>query len=554
MPMASADGRFHIVYNGEIYNRLDLRANLVARGVVLRTTTDTEVILKLWELEGPQMLDRLDGMFAFAIWDSAQRELFAARDRVGEKPFYYALRDGQLFFASEPKALFAGGVRAEFDTDTWTEIMTFSSVVGERTPYRGVKQLLPGHWLRVGTSGTDTGRWWRFPAERTGRANGEIGSIIEASVGRRLIADVGVGTLLSGGLDSSAITAVATSLSERKLAAFTVRYDVAAADEGEYATAAAEHIGVDHHEVRVPRDDLPALIADAAWHLDEPLAFNATGEMLAVSRYARRFVRVLLTGESADELFGGYGRVRLYRYPWLVSLTGRPLAPFRQHLRYASRWHRAATAVGLSRAEWIAGSYANGDPNRFTSAPLAEWAPYRAAVAADAVADYADPVLQALAYERMTHLPSILATGDRMTMGAGMEARLPFTDPRLLDYSARATKADLFQGPHGKKPLRMAMAGRLPAVTLDRRKRGWTSPYAVYLRQVPDLRNWLSTVAAHEVVAASPLGETAARRTIDAFLAGDDRQARDAWTLGRIVLWHQVCIEGRRYPIDGAMA
>jgi len=208
----------------------------------------------------------------------------------------------------------------------------------------------------------------------------------------------------------------------------------------------------------------------------------------------------------------------------------------------------------LSRAEWIAASYANGDPNRFTRAPLSEWAPYRAAVAADAVADYEDPVLQALAYERMTHLPSILATGDRMTMGAGIEARLPFTDPRLLDYSARATKADLFHGPHGKKPLRTAMAQRLPAVTLDRRKRGWTSPYSVYLRQVPELRNWLSTVAAHEVVAASPLGEAAARRTIEAFLAGDDRRAHDAWTLGRIVLWHQVCIEGKRYPFDGAAA
>jgi asparagine synthase (glutamine-hydrolysing) len=551
MPMASADGRYHIVHNGEIYNRPELREELLAQGVALHTTTDTEVIVALYALHGPAMLDRLDGMFAFAIWDSVRHELFAARDRVGEKPFYYAADRGRFLFASEPKALFAAGVPAAFADETWLELLTFRSVAGERTVYRGVSSLLPAHWLRVGETGVESGRWWTFPTSGAAPAKGSFGPLFEASVGRRLIADVPVGTLLSGGLDSSAITAVAASLSQRRLPAFTVRYDGHEMDEGEFAAAAAQKAGVEHHEVRVPAEDVPGLLADATWHLDEPINFPASPEILAVSRYASRHVRVLLTGETADELFGGYGRLRLYRYPQLVGLAGRVLSPFRRRLRFGSRWARAVASTSMGRADWIAASYADGDPARFTRVPLAEWAPYRARVAAEAVRDYTEPVTQALAYERQTHLPSIVATGDRMTMAAGIEERLSFTDPALLDFAGRARKADLFRGAQGKQPLREAMAGRLPQVVLDRRKRGWTSPYATYLREMPVLRNWLSQVPGHDIVARSELGRQGAQQVIDEFLAGDARRSRDAWMIGRVVLWHQVCVEGNRHPFGG---
>jgi asparagine synthase (glutamine-hydrolysing) len=331
-----------------------------------------------------------------------------------------------------------------------------------------------------------------------------------------------------------------------------VRFDGTFADEGVYADAAARHIGVEHHEVRVPRDELPQLVADMAWHLDEPMAFMATAEILAVSRYARRHVEVLLTGETADELFGGYTRMRLLRYPRLVAATGRVLRPFRGRLRHGSRWYRAASSAMVSPAEWIAASYADGDPTRFSAAPLGEWAPFRAQAAEQAVQEHRDPVIQALAYERLTHLPPILMTGDRMTMGAGIEARLPFTDPRLLDLAGRATKAQLFSGPHGKQPLRDAMIGVLPELTLNRRKRGWTSPYAIYLREIPALRSWLATVPDHAIVATSPLGRQRARTAVDNFLGGADQSYQMAWALGRIVLWHQVCVEGVRNPFEVA--
>jgi asparagine synthase (glutamine-hydrolysing) len=552
MPMASSDGRLHIVHNGEIYNRPELRDELLAQGVALHTTTDTEVLLELYKIHGPAMLDRLDGMFAFAIWDSERRELFAARDRVGEKPFYYAIDRGRLLFASEPKALFAAGVRAEFEDSTWLELMTFRGVSGERTVYRGVKSLLPGHWLRASAADVEMGQWWRFPTSGEAPAKGSFGPLFEASVRRRLIADVPLGTLLSGGLDSSSITAVAAALSPNRVPSFTVRYDGLPLDEGVYASAAAQKAGVDHHELRISPDEMPGLLADATFHLDEPINFPASPDILAVSRFAGKHVRVLLTGETADELLGGYGRLRLYLYPLLVKAAGIALSPLNGRLRFGSRWARAVASTTIDRAEWIAVSYADGDPTRFTRLPLKEWAPYRLQIAQDAVRDHTDPVRQALAYERHTHLPSIVATGDRLTMAAAIEERLPFTDPALLDFAGRATKADLFRGPQGKQPLREAMADRLPQIVLDRRKRGWMSPYRTYLREQPLLREWLKQVPQHDIVGASPLGKEAARQTIDGFLAGEPGKHRDAWMLGRIVLWHQVCVEGNRHPFDRA--
>jgi len=276
------------------------------------------------------------------------------------------------------------------------------------------------------------------------------------------------------------------------------------------------------------------------------MAFNASPELLAVSRYARERVRVLLTGESADELFGGYGRFRQYRHLRLMSVAGYALRPVKGRLRSGSRLDRAAKTSRLSRPEWIASTY--GDLERFGRAPLSEWAPYRFEIASRAVRDHSDPVLQALAYERQTHLPAVLDNTDRLTMGAAIEARLPFTAPALLEFAGLARRADLFEGANGKKPVRDAMAGRLPQKILSRPKRGWTSPYRDYLRQLPELRSWLVLVPQHPIVAGSRHGPTNAQAIIDGFLAGNDALASDAWTIGRIVLWHQVCIEGVRHP------
>jgi asparagine synthase (glutamine-hydrolysing) len=178
---------------------------------------------------------------------------------------------------------------------------------------------------------------------------------------------------------------------------------------------------------------------------------------------------------------------------------------------------------------------------------LAEWAPYRAEAAEQSIAAHSDPALQALAYERLTHLPTVLDNSDRLTMGAPLEARLPFTSVDLLAFAGSASRTELFRGAHGKQPLRSAMVGKLPALVLDRRKRGWTSPYGRYLRTSLLLREWLGGVARHPLVAQN-VGSEEAEALILGFIAGDDTAARDAWMIGRIVLWHEVCIEGERQP------
>ena len=215
-PMSTADGRYWIVHNGEVYNYLDLRSDLEAKGYRFRSDTDTEVLLSLYVAKGPAMLDLLNGMFAFAIWDRQERNLFAARDRMGIKPLYYAWHDGAFYFASEPKALFAAGVPAAFDHGTWEELLCFRYVAGERTPYVGIRRLLPGHYLILKDGHLRTVRWWclaeRAAAQREHLPADPVATyreIFDDAVALRRISDVPLGVLLSGGLDSSS---VATSL------------------------------------------------------------------------------------------------------------------------------------------------------------------------------------------------------------------------------------------------------------------------------------------------------------------------------------------------------
>jgi asparagine synthase (glutamine-hydrolysing) len=212
MPMNTPDGRFRIVYNGEVYNYRELRASLVSRGLAFQSNTDTEVVLALYALDGPSMLDRLNGMFAIAIWDQQERELFLARDRLGIKPLYYCLQNGDLYFASEEKALFAAGLNAEFDTSTWEELLCFRYVAGAKTPFNGINRLLPGHWLRWKAGEVGTTRWWNL-AERVQALRADAPrhpaqwyrETFDNAIALRRISDVPVGVLLSGGLDSSTV-------------------------------------------------------------------------------------------------------------------------------------------------------------------------------------------------------------------------------------------------------------------------------------------------------------------------------------------------------------
>src|SRR5881628_284574 len=314
-PMANEDESCWIVYNGEIYNHAALRPGLEARGHHYRTRSDTETIIHLYEEEQERCVERLRGMFAFALWDRARKRLLLARDRLGIKPLYYAVTRRELLFASEIKAILAASPRPAFNETILPEFLANRFVAGEETFFQGVRKLLPGRTLTWSAdTGFETRRYWQLPvATDDGGADlgahaRELRSRLDAAVSSHLMSDVPLGLFLSGGLDSSGLAALMAPMVKEPIRTFAVGFAEREANELGYARLVARSVGAEHREVVVSPheffDALPRLI----WHEDEPLAFDSSVPLYFVSRLAQQHVKVVLTGEGSDELFLGYPR------------------------------------------------------------------------------------------------------------------------------------------------------------------------------------------------------------------------------------------------------
>lgn len=527
-PMSTAHGRHHVVHNGELYDLPDLRRLVRAP---LRSQSDTEVLLHLLAERGDDTWARLNGMFASAWWDAQRQRLVLARDRFGEKPVFWARYEGCLLFASEEKALFAAGVPAEFDHDSWAELLAFRFVAGSRTPYVGVQRLLPGHTLEVcdGQIRTDP---WHHLVPTTG---GDLRELLAQAVDRRLAADVPVGVIISGGLDSSGIAALAAQQKGQDLPAYTVSYPGDANDETRHARAVASHLGLDLREIVVPPADVPTLFEEATWLRGEPMAISPSAHLLALARVAREEVTVVLSGEGADELFGGYAHFRLHRYPRLTTAVGQVVRNARSGRAelLARRARRPPDRrISLSDALELAG-------RDWDDVPFA----YRDAAATGST----HALRRALRYDQQTYLASVLATADRSTMGAGLEGRAPFLDPDVADHAAGLEPRELFARGIGKAPLRRALHADLPPSILRRTKRGWTAPWQRYLREVPSLRDRVRSLPSQALIQDAPLDHAAVALAVNSFLeggAGGDFSL--VWALVRISVWHDVCVLGQR--------
>ena len=319
-PMATDDGLHHLVFNGELYDHAARRRALIASGERFRSRSDTEVLLRMLARDGERVLNELTGMFAFGWWDAARRRLLLGRDRFGEKPLFFAKHAGCLWFASEEKALFAAGVPCTFDRDAWPELMFFRYVAGDRTPYQGVNRLLPGHVLEVIGGEVEVRRWWDGPEPNRASATPKrFRSLLDASVRLRLQADVPVGVLLSGGLDSSSVARLASQATSEPVHAYTVGYPGHRMDEADHARLVASASNLRHHEVVIDPVETPGLLEEMTRLRGETLTHAATTHLLALSRVASQDVKVLVSGEGADELLGGYGRYQRFR---LGHLTG----------------------------------------------------------------------------------------------------------------------------------------------------------------------------------------------------------------------------------------
>jgi asparagine synthase (glutamine-hydrolysing) len=558
-PIVASDGTA-IVFNGEIYNYRQLRSELAAAGVPMRTASDTEVVLELFRLEGPAALDRLEGMFAFCVLDPAGRRLHLARDRLGKKPLYWARDRERLLFGSELKALLAGMPRRpQLDRQALHHYLTLRYVPSPGTVWQGVQKLDPGHRLEFAL---DTGevslcRWWsptfRSEPESVDRDYPlEFERLLLDAVEKRLVAaDVPVGVLLSGGLDSSAVSAAAVELGHKAFHTFSVGYrDGGPCDELAWARRAADHVGSRHHEVAIGpaafRDGLDELV----WASDEPLADLASIPLLAVSRLAREHVKVVLSGEGADEVLAGYDMERLaamlHRLRLLAAVPARVLglgacvAPAGRgvlagiatagvpgylsaigaHITHVFDEHEKATL------------WRDGGELASTDDLIKGW--YDATASPEPI----DQLQQVYCHSWLVE--DLLMKADKMTMAASLELRTPFLDHHLVEWAASAPLTWKVGGRgagwSSKRILREFAARRLPGEIVSRPKQGFPVPAYDALRG--DLGEWAARrLAASGSALRELLDVTSVPAIVSRARAGDRPAAYRVWTLLVLDAW-----------------
>jgi asparagine synthase (glutamine-hydrolysing) len=561
-PMANEDGRAWIVFNGEIYNHAALRPGLEAKGHLYRTRSDTETILHLYEEEGERCVERLQGMFAFALWDRALGRLLLARDRLGIKPLYYAVSDGELIFASEIKAILHAGLRARLNEAALPELLATRLVAGEETLFRGVRKLMPGHTLTwTAGQGLRPRRYWQLPAPGPGSTAGirhqaqDLRERLRESVRSHLMSDVPLGLFLSGGLDSSGLLALMAPLVPDRVRTFAVGFDEPGANELAYARMAAQAAGSEHREVTVSPREFWEALPRLVWHEDEPLAFPSSIPLYFVSRLARDHVKVVLTGEGADELFLGYNRYRVTA--WNERL-GRPywrLAPPalqravgggvrrlpRSLRRYAERSFLALPPGPRSLFYDNFAVFSEPWQRRLMAEPAAS-DPYAAALACyeGAAGGAADRMSRA---DLQTYLVRLLMKQDQMSMAASIESRVPYLDHALVEHAVALPSGVKLDALTTKAILRRALRGVVPGPILSRRKMGFPVPVSRWLRGeywplVEDL------VLGPRAAARRLFQPATLRRLAEEHRAGAADHGDRLWLLLNLEVWHRVFLDG----------
>ncbi len=497
-PMEYADGRYAIVFNGEIYNFEQLRRELEGMGFRFATNSDTEVLLALYAKHGRQLLDRLNGMFAFAIHDRGTGEIFLARDRLGIKPLYYSLGPAGLFFSSEVKALrLCPEISLELDPQALREYLSYGHIPAPGTVYRSVRTLPPGHWLVFDGSSFKMERYWRVTAKSSphrslAEASESLFELLKDSVRLRMISDVPLGAFLSGGIDSGLISSVMSLLSERPVRTFSVGFAEADFDEREAARRVASKYGTDHQEI-VCTDDMRDLVPMIATAFDQPFADSSALPTYLVCREARKYATVVLSGDGGDECFAGYNRHSVFAEgagehgfnPLLKWGAGKLAALVDPLSRGAQRLNRASlntSELQLDGLTLIDGRVRNrlaGDRLRRIGRSKEfrdRWLEEQGRGNADRL-----QAMQLLEFE--LYLPGdILEKVDKMSMLNSLEVRVPFLDHRIVEFGLSLSSGLKNDGQRGKLILRELGKTLLPAGHLERPKVGFAIPIDEWMR------------------------------------------------------------------------
>ena len=571
-PFANEDGRIWSVQNGELYNHDELRAELRRDGHRFATRCDTEILPHLYERDGVRFPELVDGKFAIATWDRGQRRAVLARDRLGIKPLYYAVAADRLVFGSELKAVLASGlVEADLDYDAIDAYLTFGFFPGPGTPLRAVRKLMPGSRLIVHDGQIRVEAYWNYPepvvtSPRLSEAEFAEGLLenLDRAVQRRLMSDVPVGAMLSGGLDSSLIVALMAQHSPTPVETFAIGFTEAGRDmELEDARMIAQRFGTVHHEVELSFDDEVVSLPDLLWHLDEPMVDISSIGLYALSKLAAQHVTVALSGQGADELLGGYKKHRAAALIDYWSRLPRPLRTAALAVGRRSRMSGARAFATLEAADNVGRQLAMSgrvDADLRGRLYRGQLAGMRGDAAARAVAERL-PSHEVGVLASTLHVDGTLALVDdmlhyfdRVSMAHSLEVRVPFLDHELVEYCAGIPPALKVRGLTTKYLLKRAARDILPAEIVHKRKLGFFRPAAA---------GWLANqiegaggdyLTAREPIYGEFLDRDAVVGLVHDYTAGDRRHVFLLTSLMMLEVWLQTYVARARDVADVAAA
>jgi asparagine synthase (glutamine-hydrolysing) len=557
-PIYNEDGNLAIVFNGEIYNYRELKAKLEARGHKFKTNSDTETIVHAFEEFGADCVQHLRGMFAFAIWDKREESLFIARDRVGKKPLFYALTaQGNFVFGSELKVLLAHGeISKEIDFAALDAYLTFGYVPEEFCIFKNVRKLLPGHFLTFKNGEIKTQKYWDFEYRKVSDIKTEAEYVeilrekIKEAVKIRLISEVPLGAFLSGGVDSSSVVAMMSQILETPVKTFSIGFNEDSFNELKYARVAAKHFGTEHHEFIVT-PDLVETVDELVWHFDEPFADSSALPTFMVSKMARQFVTVVLSGDGGDELFAGYTRYVVDRKRSAVVAN---LPPFvRKNLRavserlpHGAKGRNYLYNVSLDAIERYIDSISQYNTLRKKSLYSADFqsklngnsgaSVYRKIAGSVATGSAIDNLLY---LDSKTYLPAdILTKVDRMSMAASLEARVPLLDHELIEFVTQIPANLKMKGLHTKYIFKKAMEGIVPPEILYREKQGFGVPIEEWINK--ELRARMhETLLERRTLERGYFEKSYIQTLLDEHAKRRRDHSHALWILWMLELWHR---------------
>jgi asparagine synthase (glutamine-hydrolysing) len=544
-PFYNRDRSLVLIANGEIYNYKNLHREMIQRGHTFRTNSDCEVILHLYEEFGYEAVSRLNGMFAFALYDRNRKQIILARDRLGVKPLYYSIMNGSLLFGSEIKPIIAMEPgRFSMARNVASEYLAFRNLAGNRTYFDEVNTLPPGNIMICSPGGPELRSYWQPTIERSDNSMpGDFGRILESAVARQVVSDVPLGTQLSGGVDSSLVSASAAS-HLTSMQAFNISLPDPRFDESRDALTVAEHIGATLHTISMSAVDFVSQLERCTWHCEEPLAHANSVGILILCEFARERVKVLLTGEGADELFAGYPRYYAASIARRMRIASPTVARIsRSLLRSMSGSRSARFAEQLSARDdeslaiWNAAFVSRAELGRLVD-DVEELESTRRQIWSD-LSCVDGFIERLLVYDMQTYLPAILNRQDKMSMAASLEARVPFLDNEVIDYALGLSSNNKLSRLRTKIVLKEFAGSLLPHHIVHKRKQGFGVPVAKWMQKDGELTELLDLLTC----ANSPV-DFVPKSLLSRMITDHRSTKRDysnvLWPLVAYTTWHRI--------------